>query len=95
MSGYCYRVIAASINIHAGVLRVNPSQARARMHRLTPLGEDRYDVRDPPVCFKRGEVFELEGELPKALVQSVGQAEGLSKVEEWHPKPVEARRKQK
>jgi len=88
-----YRVTEASINIHAGVLLLDPSQAEPRKHRLTALGGNRYDVTDPPVTFKRGEVFELEGELPKALVQSVEQAEGFPKVKTWNPKPVEARRK--
>ena len=37
-----YRVTAVSINIHAGVLVLDSSQADARMHRLTPLGGNRY-----------------------------------------------------
>ena len=63
-----YRVIAASVNIHAGVLGLEPHQARARLHRLKPLGGDCYEVVDPPVSFKRGEIFEYEGELPKQIV---------------------------
>lgn len=59
------------INIHGGILRLSPSQADARMHRLTALGDGRYEVKDPPVCFKRGETFGFEGELPKALWRSV------------------------
>lgn len=82
-----YRVTEASINIHAGVLVLDAAQADARKHRLTPLGGNRYDVRDPPVTFKRGEVFELEGDLPKALVLGVQETEGFSKVEAWHGKP--------
>ena len=74
------------INIHAGTLVLTPSQADARKHRLTPLGDNRYDVTTPPVTFKRGEVFDLEGDLPKALVQGVVE-EGFSKVETWHAKP--------
>jgi hypothetical protein len=82
-----YRVIEASINIHAGVLVLDAAQADARKHRLTPLGDNRYEVSDPPVMFKRGEVFELEGELPKALVLGTEATEGFSKVEAWHGKP--------
>lgn len=66
-----YRVISASVNIHAGVLGLEPHQARARLHRLKPLGGNCYEVLDPPVTFKRGEEFEYEGELPKHLVESV------------------------
>ena len=82
-----YKVIEASINIHAGVLVLDAVQAEARIHRLTALGGDRYEVSDPPVSFKRGEVFELEGELPKALVLGTAETEGFSKVEAWHGKP--------
>lgn len=82
-----YRVTEASINIHAGILVLDPAQADARINRLTALGNSRYDVTRPPVMFKRGEVFELEGELPKALVQGVEETEGFSKVEAWHGKP--------
>jgi hypothetical protein len=81
-----YRVTEASINIHAGVLVLDPAQADARINRLTPLGNNRYDVTKGPVTFKRGEVFELEGELPKALVQGVVE-EGFSKVEISTSKP--------
>ncbi len=81
----CYRVTAGSINIHTGVLVLSPAQADARRHRLTPLGGDRYDVRDAPVSFKRGEVFELEGELPKAIVEG-STTEGFSQVCEEGPR---------
>jgi hypothetical protein len=91
-----YKVTDSSINIHAGILVLDPAQAEARKHRLTPLGDSRYEVRDPPVCFKRGEVFELEGELPKALVLGTEATEGFSKVEVWHGKPEpKAERKKK
>jgi hypothetical protein len=86
-----YKVTEASINIHAGILVLDPSQAEARKHRLTPLGGNRYDVTSPPVSFKRGEVFEIEGELPKALVLGTEATEGFSKVEAWHaPRPEPA-----
>lgn len=75
-----YKVTEASINIHGGVLVLDPLQAEARRHRLTKLGGNRYVVTYPPVTFKRGEVFELEGELPKELVHRT-QTEGFSKVE--------------
>lgn len=84
-----YRVTETSINIHAGVLVLDDSQAEPRLHRLTRLGGNRYDVADPPVSFKRGEVFEIEGELPKALVQGVVE-EGFSKVEIWQGKEPKA-----
>jgi hypothetical protein len=80
-----YKVTEASINIHAGILVLDPAQAAARKHRLTALGDNRYDVTSPPVSFKRGEVFEIEGELPKALVQGT-ETEGFSKVTSWHTK---------
>lgn len=80
-----YKVTEASINIHSGVLVLDPAQAEPRMHRLTALGDNRYAVTDPPVMFKRGEVFELEGELPKAVVQGVEGAEGFSKVQSVAP----------
>ena len=76
-----YRVTEASINLHAGILVLDPAQADARRDRLTALGNNRYDVTRPPVSFKRGEVFELEGELPKALVLGTEETEGFSKVE--------------
>lgn len=73
-----YKVTERVINIHAGVLVLDAAQADARMYGLTALGNNRYDV-SRPVQFKRGEVFELEGELPKAIVQGVVE-EGFSKV---------------
>jgi hypothetical protein len=82
-----YKVITESVRIHSGVLVLSLAQAAARMHRLTALGDNRYDVRDGPVMFKRGEVFELEVELPKAMVQSVDEAEGFAKVEPVKEKP--------
>jgi hypothetical protein len=66
-----YKVIAAGVTINAGILLLHSSQAEPRMHRLTALGGNRYEVRDPPVFFKRGETFAFEGELPKALWRSV------------------------
>ena len=71
MSTHAYRVTADSINIHAGVLVLNTDQAEPRKHRLKQLGANRYEVSDPPVSFKRGEVFVFDGELPKGLVQVV------------------------
>jgi hypothetical protein len=70
-----YRVTEASINIHAGILVLNNSQAQARKHRLSDLGHSRYEVTDPPVTFKRGEVVGLEGELPKGMGHSVEEVE--------------------
>lgn len=81
-----YKVTERFINIHAGILVLDPSQADPRMYGLTALGGNRYDVTRP-VQFKRGEVFELEGELPKALVLGMEETEGFSKVEAWHGKP--------
>lgn len=66
-----YRVIAASVNIHAGVLGLEPHQARARLHRLTPMGGNEYEIVDGPVTFKRGEMFDYEGDLPKDLAESI------------------------
>lgn len=86
-----YKVTEASINIHAGILVLDPSQAEPRMHRLIAYGDNRYGVTDPPVTFKRGEVFQLEGELPKALVQGT-ESEGFSKVESWNAPPEPAPR---
>jgi hypothetical protein len=73
-----YRVTAVSINIYSGTLGLDPSQADARIHRLKPLGGNRYEVRDPPVQFKRGEVIEIEGDLPKGMKQDVEVAEALA-----------------
>jgi hypothetical protein len=87
-----YKVTDRSINIHAGILVLTPSQADARMHRLTKLGGNRYEVRDPPVVFKHGEVFEYEGELPKTLVAGVEKAELLAAA---HPMSEGPKRKAK
>jgi hypothetical protein len=62
-----YYRATAYVTIHGGILGLDASQADARIHRLTKLGGNRYEVRDPPVHFKRGEVFGLEGELPKGM----------------------------
>ncbi len=56
---------------HRGPPAVFAYSPRARLHRLKPWGNNRYEVIDPPVAFKRGEIFEYEGELPKSLVESV------------------------
>lgn len=52
------------------------------MHRLTALGDHRYEVRDPPVWFKRGETFGLEGNLPKGMARSV-EAIPISALGKW------------
>jgi len=77
-----YKVTVAFINIHSGTLILHSSQARARAHRLTALGDNRYEVSDPPVGFKRGETFAFEGELPKALWRSV-EAIPISDLGKW------------
>jgi hypothetical protein len=78
-----YKVtIAAGVTIHAGILVLHSSQARARMHRLTALGGNRYEVSDPPVQFKRGETFGFEGELPKGMGRSV-EAIPISGLGKW------------
>lgn len=81
-----YKVTEASINLHAGILVLDPSQAEPRKHRLTALGGNRYEVSNPPVMFKRGEVFELHGRLPKGIGQDVEVAEALA-VPPPKPKP--------
>ena len=81
-----YKVtIAAGVTIHAGILVLHSSQAQARMHRLTALGDNRYEVRDPPVFFKRGETFGLEGDLPK------GMAIPISALGKWVQGPFKPR----
>jgi hypothetical protein len=76
-----YRVTGFSASIHGGTLVLHSSQAAARAHRLTALGSNRYEVRDPPVMFKRREVFGIVGELPKGM-ESV-EAIPLSALGKW------------
>jgi hypothetical protein len=87
-----YRVTAVSIDIHSGILRLDPSQADKRIHRLKPLGGNRYDVSDPPVTFKRGEVFGLDGALPKGMGQDVEEAEAPAVGSDFVPPPRKSKR---
>jgi hypothetical protein len=86
-----YRVTAAmGVHIHGGILLLHVSQARARMHRLTPLGENRYELSHPPVQFKRGETFGFEGNLSKGLGRSV-EAIPISVLGKWVHRPFKPR----
>jgi hypothetical protein len=82
-----YYRATAYVTIHGGVLGLDPSQADARMHRLKPLGGNRYEVRDPTVQFKRGEVFGIEGDLPKEMDQLLEEAEAPAVGSDFMPPP--------
>jgi hypothetical protein len=59
-----YRTIDTLTVAAETVLALSEDQVRRRRHQLEALGEGRYRALTL-VQFKRGEVFGLEGELPK------------------------------
>jgi hypothetical protein len=65
-----YEVTATQVEIHAGILQLDPEQAAARAHALDTLGEGLYQVRRP-VQFKRGESFGYDGAVGKGMLQAV------------------------
>jgi hypothetical protein len=85
-----YEVTAAGgITLRTGTVLLHSSQAQARMHRLTALGGNRYEVRDP-VQFKRGETFGLQGGLPKGMGRSV-EAIPIAVLGKWVQRPFKRR----
>lgn len=56
-------------------LGLTEAQASARAHALTPIGGRKgWYTTTGPVQFKAGEEFQHDGELPKALAESVESA---------------------
>lgn len=58
------------VTIHSGVIQLNSEQAKSRMHNLSHIADDRFDVVRP-INFKTGELFGYEGQLPKSMVSSI------------------------
>lgn len=81
-----YRVLAP-LTLHTGaLLGLTADQALARKFGLVPQGVHWCAVK--PVSFKAGEVFELEGPLPKVLAHL---AEPLAGAEVSPPAPRKPR----
>ncbi len=59
-------ITRAVLELPAGaVVQLNETQAKPRAHALKALGEGKYEAR-VPLCFKAGETFGFDGEMPKA-----------------------------
>jgi len=80
------QVIGASANFASGVLSLSGKQAKAREHALRDLGDGLFEVLEP-VCFKRGEMFGFDGDMPKALALCL---EALEPEPEIEPETEEA-----
>ncbi len=69
-----YRVIGRLVNISAGILNLTKQQAAARIHTLTHIEDDFYKV-NAPVQFKHNEEFGYDGDVNKALLQDLEEAD--------------------
>ncbi len=75
-----YKVAGPVVHIIAGLVRLSAEQARARAHRLIPVEIDNatgagvYEVNGE-IQLKRGEEFEHDGDLPKALAADLAEIE--------------------
>lgn len=61
-----YQVVGRFVQINSGVVRLSDEQA-ARCRHLTRKLEDGTHEVLVPIQFKRGEIFEFNGEVPKDL----------------------------
>lgn len=58
------------VTINSGVIQLNGEQAKNRMHNLSHIADDRFDIVRP-INFKTGEFFGYDGQLPKSMVSSI------------------------
>jgi hypothetical protein len=65
----CYTVLQP-ITLYSGILDLTSSQAVPRLSSLIPLGEGLYEIAGP-VQFKAGEIIGYDGEVNKALIESL------------------------
>jgi hypothetical protein len=66
-----FKITAAEgLIFNTGILQLAAVQAAARSHALTNLGDGLYEIRSA-VQFKSGEVIGYDGEVGKALLQSL------------------------
>ena len=73
-----YQIIESPIKLHTGLLQLTPEQAKDRMHQLERVEADIYMIKQPvatPVMFKVGEVIGYDGDIPKALLMNIVEAE--------------------
>jgi hypothetical protein len=80
----------AVTNIPAGVsLRLTPEQASARSHAIEPFGKQKQVyVGTQQLCFKRGEVIEVIGDLPKGILPIYDRLIERAKPEQVDPADV-------
>lgn len=65
-----YRVTDVFVTIHSGVLGLTDHQASLRTYGLKPIGDGKYEVKES-VQFKRNEVFEWDGDVPRNLAAQI------------------------
>ena len=58
------------VTIQFGLVQLNKEQAKSRMHNLTLVDGDKYQIVNA-INFKAGEVFGFDGQLPKSMVDSL------------------------
>lgn len=65
-----YRILS-TLPVAAGtIVQLDDAQAANRAHRIEPLGEGRYRLKEL-LQFKRGEVVGIEGDLPRVHLECV------------------------
>ena len=74
MAAKKYIVTAIFATLPGGIVTLTTAQASTRSHNLKPLDDGRYEIVNP-VQFKAGEEFGYDGELPKALAETLVDAE--------------------
>lgn len=75
-----FRVTDVYVAIHSGVLGLTEHQASLRTYGLKPIGDGKYEVKET-VQFKRGEEFEWDGDVPRALAAQIEESDGAKQPE--------------
>ena len=85
-----YKVTGDFIEFHSGILEIEESQSKPRIHNLRKVKDNTFEVMRK-VQFKRGETIGYDGELNKYML---GLLEAVEDTGE-NPKPARAKAKDK
>jgi len=66
-----FQVTAVSVTLHAGLVRLTADQASRRAHAIKAAGKKGEFEILQPINFKRGEIVEYNGDVPKALAEDL------------------------
>lgn len=65
-----YIVTGVVVTLHAGKVKLTSHQASLRLYALKKISDDVYEITGA-TQFKKGEIFEWDGELPKSMADQV------------------------